>query len=68
METSNEIDRATIAICDGKPLLGRWSYTLDTTTMTTIRSSAVANCRCAVMELSFNAYFTVAQRNSAPGT
>jgi len=30
METSNEIDRATIAICDGKPLLARWSYTLDT--------------------------------------
>ena len=30
METSNEIDRATIAICDGKPLLGRWIYTLDT--------------------------------------
>ena len=26
METSDEIDRATIAICDGKPLLGRWSY------------------------------------------
>src|SRR5437016_4772219 len=28
--TSNEIDRATIDICEGKPLLGRWSYTLDT--------------------------------------
>src|ERR1700752_767526 len=30
METSNEIDRATIGICDGKPRLGRWSYTLET--------------------------------------
>ncbi len=30
METSNEIDRATIGICAGDPILARWSYTLDT--------------------------------------
>jgi hypothetical protein len=30
METSNEIDRATLGICAGDPILARWSYTLDT--------------------------------------
>jgi hypothetical protein len=30
METSNEIDSATIAICAGDPILARWSYVLDT--------------------------------------
>ena len=30
METNNEIDRATLAICAGYPILARWSYVLDT--------------------------------------